>query len=143
MIPTLTTARLRLRPFREADFDAYAIGGLSVGEPPEQMYDVAGHTAAQLPADRPRYLMGVGMPDDLVEAVARGVTWVPLAGRKIPVLDCASLVVFKALFNRTRDWADIEAVAERTPAHIEEAANTIKELIGPDDPIYKRVAASA
>jgi queuine tRNA-ribosyltransferase len=37
------------------------------------MYDIVGHTAAQLPADRPRYLMGVGMPDDLVEAVARGI----------------------------------------------------------------------
>ena len=54
-------------------FDAYAIGGLSVGEPTEVMYDVVGHTAAQLPADRPRYLMGAGMPDDLVECVARGI----------------------------------------------------------------------
>ena len=54
-------------------FDAYAIGGLSVGEPPAVMYDTAGLTAAQLPADRPRYLMGIGMPPDLVEAVARGV----------------------------------------------------------------------
>ena len=54
-------------------FDAYAIGGLSVGEPPEVTYDVAGHTAALLPEDRPRYLMGSGMPDDLFEAVARGI----------------------------------------------------------------------
>jgi queuine tRNA-ribosyltransferase len=54
-------------------FDAYALGGLSVGEPSDTMYDIVGHTAAQLPADRPRYLMGVGMPDDLVEAVARGI----------------------------------------------------------------------
>ncbi|MEZ5319764.1 MAG: tRNA guanosine(34) transglycosylase Tgt [Vicinamibacterales bacterium] len=54
-------------------FEAYAIGGLSVGEPSRDMYDIVGHTAAQLPEDRPRYLMGVGMPDDLVEAVARGV----------------------------------------------------------------------
>ena len=54
-------------------FEAYAIGGLSVGEPTEVLYDVAGHTAAQLPEDRPRYLMGAGMPDDLVEAVARGI----------------------------------------------------------------------
>jgi queuine tRNA-ribosyltransferase len=54
-------------------FDAYAIGGLSVGEPIDQMYDIVGHTAAQLPADRPRYLMGTGMPDDLVESIARGV----------------------------------------------------------------------
>jgi queuine tRNA-ribosyltransferase len=57
----------------EVGFDAYAIGGLSVGEPTEVMYDIVGHTAAQLPADRPRYLMGAGMPDDLVECVARGI----------------------------------------------------------------------
>ena len=57
----------------EIGFDAYAIGGLSVGEPTPVMYDVAGDTAALLPSDRPRYLMGVGMPHDLVEAVARGI----------------------------------------------------------------------
>jgi queuine tRNA-ribosyltransferase len=54
-------------------FDAYAIGGLSVGEPIDEMYDVVAHTAAQLPDDRPRYLMGTGMPDDLIESVARGI----------------------------------------------------------------------
>ncbi len=54
-------------------FDAYAIGGLSVGEPPETMYEVVSHTTPLLPADRPRYLMGVGTPEDIVEAVARGV----------------------------------------------------------------------
>ena len=54
-------------------FEGYAIGGLSVGEPPEVMYDVVAHTAPQLPFDRARYLMGTGMPDDLIESVARGV----------------------------------------------------------------------
>ncbi len=54
-------------------FEAYAIGGLSVGEPADVMYDIAGHTAAQLPEDRPRYLMGVGTPADLVESVFRGI----------------------------------------------------------------------
>jgi queuine tRNA-ribosyltransferase len=54
-------------------FEAYAIGGLSVGEPVDVMYDIAGHTAVQLPVDRPRYLMGVGTPPDLVESVARGI----------------------------------------------------------------------
>jgi queuine tRNA-ribosyltransferase len=57
----------------EIGFEAYAIGGLSVGEPPAVMYDVVSHTAAQLPADAPRYLMGSGMPDDLIECVARGI----------------------------------------------------------------------
>jgi queuine tRNA-ribosyltransferase len=54
-------------------FEAYAIGGLSVGEPADTMYSVVGHTAPQLPADRPRYLMGVGTPLDIVEAVSRGI----------------------------------------------------------------------
>jgi len=54
-------------------FDAYAIGGLSVGEPIDVMYDTVAHTAALLPGDRPRYLMGAGTPEDLVECVARGI----------------------------------------------------------------------
>ena len=57
----------------DVGFEAYAIGGLSVGEPPQVMYDIVSTTTAALPADRPRYLMGAGTPDDLVEAVARGV----------------------------------------------------------------------
>ena len=54
-------------------FEGYAIGGLSVGEPVDAMYDVVAHTAVQLPADRPRYLMGTGTPEDLVESVVRGI----------------------------------------------------------------------
>jgi queuine tRNA-ribosyltransferase len=57
----------------EIGFEAYAIGGLSVGEAPDVMYDIVAHTAALLPSDRPRYLMGSGMPDDLFECVARGI----------------------------------------------------------------------
>jgi queuine tRNA-ribosyltransferase len=54
-------------------FDAYAIGGLSVGEPIDVMYDLVGRTTPCLPAALPRYLMGAGTPEDLVESVARGV----------------------------------------------------------------------
>jgi queuine tRNA-ribosyltransferase len=54
-------------------FDGYAIGGMAVGEPKPLMRELTALVAAALPADRPRYLMGVGKPDDLVEAVARGV----------------------------------------------------------------------
>jgi len=54
-------------------FDGYAIGGMSVGEPKEEMLAVLNHTAPRLPADRPRYLMGVGTPEDLVAGVAAGV----------------------------------------------------------------------
>jgi queuine tRNA-ribosyltransferase len=57
----------------DTGFEAYAIGGLSVGEPVDVMYDVVALTAPLLPDDRPRYLMGTGMPDDLIECVARGV----------------------------------------------------------------------
>ena len=57
----------------EIGFDGYAIGGLSVGEPKEDMIRVLDHLADTMPADRPRYLMGVGKPADLVEGVRRGV----------------------------------------------------------------------
>jgi len=55
------------------DFPGYAIGGLSVGETKEQMYSMLDITAPALPEDKPRYLMGVGAPEDLIEGVARGV----------------------------------------------------------------------
>lgn len=54
-------------------FDGYAIGGLSVGEPKEDMLRVLEHLAPEMPADKPRYLMGVGKPGDLVEGVRRGI----------------------------------------------------------------------
>jgi queuine tRNA-ribosyltransferase len=57
----------------EIGFDGYAIGGLAVGEGQETMFTVLDHTAPLLPADRPRYLMGVGTPADLVGGVLRGV----------------------------------------------------------------------
>ncbi len=54
-------------------FDGYAVGGLSVGEPPEARWAILDFLADRLPADRPRYLMGVGTPEDIVEAVSRGI----------------------------------------------------------------------
>ena len=57
----------------EVGFDGYAIGGLSVGEPIDLMYTVVADTARRLPASQPRYLMGAGTPEDLVECVARGI----------------------------------------------------------------------
>jgi queuine tRNA-ribosyltransferase len=68
--------KLRLHSARalvDIDFPGYAVGGLAVGEPQEAMLRIVGETVAALPADKPRYLMGVGTPDDLLEAVARGV----------------------------------------------------------------------
>ncbi len=65
--------RQSLDQLLEIGFEGYAIGGLSVGEEKARMYDIAEFIAPQLPEDRPRYLMGVGAPEDLIECVARGV----------------------------------------------------------------------
>ncbi len=62
-----------LAELQRIGFDGYAIGGLSVGEPKQDMRRILAHTAPRLPADRPRYLMGVGTPEDLVEAVSAGI----------------------------------------------------------------------
>ena len=62
-----------LAELQRIGFDGYAIGGLSVGEPKEDMRRILNHTAPRLSADKPRYLMGVGTPEDLVEAVAAGI----------------------------------------------------------------------
>ena len=58
---------------KEIGFDGYAVGGLAVGEGQEAMFSVLDHAPGFLPADRPRYLMGVGKPDDIVGAVQRGI----------------------------------------------------------------------
>lgn len=79
----------------------------------------------------------------LHEAVAGSVVWVQLEGRDIPVLDCASLVIFKAFFDRTKDWADLEAIAIATPEDIEGAATTIADLVGEDDPAIEKLKALA
>ena len=57
----------------ELPFDGYGIGGLSLGEPMALTYQLVARQAAALPADRPRYLMGVGTPIDLIEAISRGI----------------------------------------------------------------------
>ena len=62
-----------LEGLTEIGFDGYAIGGLSVGEPKDEMIKVLDHLAYKMPEDKPRYLMGVGKPEDLVEGVRRGV----------------------------------------------------------------------
>lgn len=71
MSPAMRSASLD--GLMEIGFDGYAVGGLSVGEPPAERLRVLDHLAGELPAERPRYLMGVGKPTDIVEAVARGI----------------------------------------------------------------------
>jgi queuine tRNA-ribosyltransferase len=62
-----------LKGLTEIGFDGYAIGGLSVGEPKADMIRILDHLGPRLPTDKPRYLMGVGKPEDIVEAVRRGI----------------------------------------------------------------------
>jgi queuine tRNA-ribosyltransferase len=62
-----------LKGLTDIDFDGYAIGGLSVGEPKEDMLRILAHTAPKMPVNKPRYLMGVGTPEDLVAAVSQGI----------------------------------------------------------------------
>lgn len=62
-----------LAGLKEIDFDGFAIGGLSVGEPKEDMLRILAHTAPKMPQNKPRYLMGVGTPEDLVDAVSQGI----------------------------------------------------------------------
>jgi queuine tRNA-ribosyltransferase len=94
-------------------FPGYAIGGLSVGESKEQMYDTLDLTVALLPADKPRYLMGVGAPEDLLEGVARG----------IDLFDCVlptRLARNAALFTRQGRINIRNARFERDPTPVEE-----------------------
>jgi hypothetical protein len=66
--------------------------------------------------------------------VGERIAKVPLGGREIPVLDCSSLAVFKAYFDRGKDWVDIELMAEKDPSVIELAAATVGRLTGKNDP---------
>ncbi len=65
--------KLSAMQLTQFDFDGFAIGGLSVGEANEDMYDTVAYTIPFLPSDKPRYLMGVGTPEDLIENIERGI----------------------------------------------------------------------
>jgi hypothetical protein len=71
--------------------------------------------------------------------VADRIRDVAFEGRRIPVLDCQSLVVFKVMYNRTRDWADIEAMIEVRSFDVDDATGRLNELLGPDDPAAARL----
>lgn len=74
------------------------------------------------------------------EIAASRVRHVPFAGQSIPVLDCTSLAVFKAFFNRTKDWADLEAMAEADQLDVDTVRAFLKDLLG-DDPRLERLSA--
>jgi len=105
-----------VRYLSSLDFPGYAIGGLSVGEPKETMYEILEITTALLPRDKPRYLMGVGAPEDLFECVARGVD----------LLDCAlptRLARNGAVFTRTGRLNLRNAQYAEDPSPIEEGCS--------------------
>lgn len=79
----------------------------------------------------------------LHDEVASEIRWVPLAGRDIPVLSCESLVLFKTFFDRTKDWADIETIAEVDPSILLRAADRIESLIGSDRDFVARLRGLA
>ncbi len=68
-----TLRRQCARDLATMDFEGFAVGGLSVGEAPSEMYRITAATCPELPEDKPRYLMGVGTPIDLLESIARGI----------------------------------------------------------------------
>lgn len=72
------------------------------------------------------------------EVAASRVRTVPFAGHSIPVLDCTSLAVFKAFFNRTKDWADLEAMAEAEQLDVDAVGAFLRDLLG-DDPRLSRL----
>jgi hypothetical protein len=75
------------------------------------------------------------------EEVARGARQVAFMGRTIPVLSCTGLAVFKALFDRTKDWADIEAMVEMGAIDMPEALAWLRRMVGPDHPATLRMAS--
>lgn len=106
MFPQLRTEYIDRLLQDQALFHGYAIGGLSVGEPPAQMYEIAAHCTARLPAELPRYLMGVGTPEDLLHCIDCGVDMfdcvLPTRHARTGLLftSCGDLNIFNSRFTR-------------------------------------------
>ena len=77
------------------------------------------------------------------DEVERNIRHVPFGDRTIPVLDCTALAVFKAMFDRPRDWVDIEAMVEARSFDVDEAIRWIREMVGDDRRIEKLAALQA
>lgn len=102
----------------EMDFPGYSIGGLSVGEPPELMYETLAVTLPHLPEEKPRYLMGVGLPQDLFEAVSQGVD---LFDCVVPTRNGRNATVFtpdgKLLLRGAAYTRDFSPIDEKCPCY--------------------------
>jgi hypothetical protein len=75
--------------------------------------------------------------------VIRGVRWVPFEGHTIPVVGCTALAVFKALLDRTKDWADIEAMLDEDSLDVSNALAELTAMLGPDSAPARRLSALA
>jgi hypothetical protein len=112
--------------------------------------EVRGERLERLERDGQVRLMSGTTPVDLFlsvlpfhDHVAEHIREVPFEGRTIPVLTCTALVVFKAMFDRTQDWADIERMSEAHSFDLEEAGRWIREMLGDDRRIEQLAAAHA
>lgn len=75
------------------------------------------------------------------EATAERIRWEPFAGATVPFLGCSDLAVFKAFFDRTKDWADLEAMAEAGTLDADRVVGVLARYLGPDDPRIRRLLA--
>lgn len=80
---------------------------------------------------------------DFHRKVAQEVRWVPFEGRTIPVVGCSALIVFKAMLDRSKDWADIEAMVESGKVNVAGALTALEEMMGPESPFVQRLGALA
>lgn len=78
---------------------------------------------------------------DLHDEVATRVQWEPFAGTALPFLDCTDLAVFKAFYDRTKDWADLEAMHEAGTLDVAAVVGTLATFLGPDDDRIARLLA--
>ncbi len=110
--------KLSARQLVDLDFPGYSIGGLSVGEPNDLMYEILSRTLPELPEEKPRYLMGVGMPMDLFEAVSPGVDMFDCV---VPTRNGRSATVFtpggKLLMRGASYTRDFRPIDERCPCY--------------------------
>ncbi|HEY4450004.1 MAG TPA: hypothetical protein VGN13_00230 [Solirubrobacteraceae bacterium] len=112
--------------------------------------EVSGERLERLERDGQVRLRSGATPVDLFlnvlpfhDHVAEHVRMVPFEGRNIPVLSCTALVVFKAMFDRTQDWADIETMVEAGSFDLDEATHWIREMLGEDRRTEHLAAAAA
>lgn len=142
-----TDKALRLKSAKELtdiEFPGYSIGGLSVGEPSESMYEVLSYTVPALPEDKPRYLMGVGLVNDLFEAVSQGVDMFDCV---VPTRNGRNATVFtstgKMLLRGSAYIRDMRPIDESCPCYAckTHTRSYIRHLFNADEYLAGRLAS--